>query len=75
MNKEKADEIMSKVLSHWDTNHGLENCDNEKVFYTYLSLIKSPHEDGLMPVQVIDGNSRKIPMENIILFGLNASEV
>lgn len=76
MNTDKVEEIMSKVLSKWDDRFGVENCSAETVFYTYQTLLLSPHEDGCMPVQLIGGEQlHKIPMEEIILFGLKGEEV
>lgn len=77
MNKEKADEVMSKVLSEWDERYGVENCSAEVIAGLYETLLASPHDDGLMRVSLIESSNKTylVPFEDIILFGLNGSEV
>ncbi len=74
MNKEKADEIMSKVLSYWDETKGIENCDENILSTIYKAILLSPHEDGKLPTQILGQKELLfVPLEEIILFGLKGS--
>lgn len=76
MIQEKADEIMSKILGYWDSEHGLEHCDGDVIYFLYKSMLTSPHDNGLMPtVKTETGQRYEIPMEEIVLFGLEGKEV
>ena len=67
---------MSKVMKEWIRRYGLENLDPAKTKATRDMLLLSPHEDGLMRVNLI-GNDKTylIPFEDIILNGIKGEEI
>ena len=77
MNKEKAHEIMSKVLTLWDERHGLENCSQDTISELFKTLLLSPHDDGLMRISLVKdlNKTHLVPFEDIILFGLKGVDV
>lgn len=77
MDRDKVHEILSKVLGFWDEKVGVENCDSQKIWALYKVLSMSPHDDGFMRVSLTEDskNTYLVPFEDIILFGLNGSEV
>jgi len=77
MKEEKAQEIMSKVLSYWDDQLGIQNCDARIIQGTYKSLLLSPHEDGFMRITGFSSSKaiHLVPFEDIILFGLSGSDI
>lgn len=77
MKEEKVYEIMSKVLSYWDSEYGLENCSFETIHALYRALQSSPHDDGNMRVSLIEmpNQTYLVPFEDMILFGLEGGKL
>jgi hypothetical protein len=76
MNSEKIDEIMNKVIKVWIERFGITNIDPQKIEAVKGVLKESPHEDGLMRVQLIGGGATYlVPFEDIILNGLKGEDI
>ena len=75
MDKELAEEIMSKVMSYWDDTKGIENCHMGTITAVYQAILESPQENGLMPIHVLGEECRYVPIEEMILFGVKAEEI
>jgi hypothetical protein len=77
MKPKKVNEIMSKVMKEWIRRYGVDKIDPRKLKATRDMLLLSPHEDGFMRVQLIEGSGEVylVPFEDIILNGLKGKDV
>jgi hypothetical protein len=77
MKPRKVNEIMSKVMKEWIRRYGTDKIDPRKLKATRDMLLLSPHEDGFMRVQLIEGSGEVylVPFEDIILDGLKGKDV
>jgi hypothetical protein len=77
MTPRKVNEIMSKVMKGWAKRYDLNHIDPAKVKALRDMLLLSPHEDGFMRVQLIEGSGAVylVPFEDIILNGLKGEDV
>jgi len=77
MKPRKVNEIMSKVMKEWIRRYGADKIDPRKLKATRDMLLLSPHEDGFMRVQLIEGSGEVylVPFEDIILNGLKGEDV
>lgn len=76
MEEEKVNEIMNKVISVWIKRHGITQIDPQKIEAVKKVLKESPHNDGLMRVQMIGGRTTHlVPFEDIILNGLKGEDI
>jgi hypothetical protein len=76
MEEQKLNEIMDKVIKEWIKRHGVINLDPQKIEMLKNVLKDSPHEDGLMRVQLIGGGpTYLVPFEEIILNGLKGEDI
>jgi hypothetical protein len=77
MKPRKVNEIMSKVMKEWIRRYGVDKIDPRKLKATRDMLLLSPHEDGFMRVQLIEGSGEVylVPFEDIILNGLKGEDV
>jgi len=76
MEEQKINEIMDKVIKEWIKRHGIVNIDPQKIGALKKVLQDSPHNDGLMRVQLIGGGSTYlVPFKDIILNGLKGEDI
>ena len=75
MKEEKVNEILDKVRKGW--------CERMEAKLRHLkaTLLESPHDDGLMPITLVDDKGSSgaktylVPMEDIILKGIKGEDV
>ncbi len=76
MDKQKVKEIMADVLTEWEKRHSKENLNPKTIKAVEETLLMSPHDDGLMPVQAIGSDKvHYIPIKEIILNGLKGEDI
>jgi hypothetical protein len=76
MKPEKVNEIMGRIIKVWIKRHGLQNLDHRKIEAVRNVLLLSPHDDGFIPVQIMEnGETYLVPIEDIILNGLKGEDV
>lgn len=78
MNNEKVNEIMEKIESNWKERIPKESTLNQEHLNNIRILLKqSPHEDGKMPVALMDNPEEVylIPIEDIILKGIKGKDI
>jgi len=76
MKDKQVERIMAVVLRVWEKRYGKENLSPEAILAVREVLESSPHEDGLMPITLIeDGKTYYVPIEDIILNGMTSEEV
>jgi len=75
MREAKINEIMNNVEQAWIQEYGKENIDYSKLELVRGGLKSCPHEDGLMPCTLLGGKTHLVPIEYIILNGLEGKDI
>ena len=76
MNKEKANEIYNNLVKEWKKRHPEKKLDVQFLAGIRRMLEHCPDEDGLKRVTDMEtGKTHLVPYEDMILNGLNGSEV